>query len=99
MRTKKKKILASIICMVFVATALFSMLFIVKESAHECMGDNCPICACVHQAKQTLKQLGTGNVAKELSAAVSFSIITLPFSVVLFIPCVSLISWKVRLND
>ena len=99
MHTKKQKILASIICMAFVAAALFSMLFIIKEADHDCTGDNCPICACIHQAEQTLKQLGTGNAADELPSAGSFSDITLLFPVVLFLPCVSLISQKVRLND
>lgn len=99
MHTKKKRTLAFIICMAFIVTALFSILFIVKEANHNCTGDKCPICSCIHQAEQTLKQLGTGATAKVLSVNGSFFIITPLFLFILFIPCISLISQKVRLND
>lgn len=99
MHTKKKRTLAFIICMAFIVTALFSILFIVKEANHNCTGDKCPICSCIHQAEQTLKQLGTGATAKVLSDNDSFFIITPLFLFILFIPCTSLISQKVRLND
>lgn len=99
MHTKKKRTLAFIICMAFIVTALFSILFIVKEANHNCTGDKCPICSCIHQAEQTLKQLVTGATAKVLSVNDSFFIITPLFLFILFIPCTSLISQKVRLND
>lgn len=57
------------------------------------------ICACIHQAEQTLRNLGTGNIG---NAVVS----TLPVWNGILLPvclfCVyttSLVSQKVRLND
>lgn len=99
MHTKKQRTLAFIICMAFIVTVLFSILFIVKEANHDCTGDKCPICSCIHQAEQTLKQLGTGATAKVLSVNDSFFIMTPLFFVIFLIPCASLISQKVRLND
>lgn len=99
MHTRKRKTLAFIICMAFIATAFFSVLFIVKEADHDCTGENCPVCACIHQAEQTLKQLGTGDTGSAFIIARSFFVITPLFLAVLLIPCVSLISQKVRLND
>lgn len=99
MHTKKQRILVFIICMAFITVALFSMLFIVKEADHDCTGENCPICACIHQAEQTLKQLGTGDTGKALVVPALSSVIVTLFLVGLFTPCVSLISQKVRLNN
>ena len=31
-----------------------------KEENHNCTGEDCPVCACIHQAEQNLKNLGTG---------------------------------------
>lgn len=99
MHTRKQKRLAFIICMAFIATAFFSVLFIVKEADHDCTGENCPVCACIHQAEQTLKQLGTGDTGSTFIIARSSFVIAPLFLAVLLIPCVSLISQKVRLND
>ena len=99
MHTKKQRTLAFIICMTFIVTALFSIFFIVKEVNHDCTGEKCPICSCIHQMEQTLKQLGTGSTTKVLSIHDSFFIITPLFLFIAFIPCTSLISQKVRLND
>ena len=62
MTGKKKKCIAAIICILFVFVTFASLFYIVKEADHECTGENCPICACVHQAHQTLKNLGTGTI-------------------------------------
>ena len=62
MTGKKKKCTAAIICILFVFVTFASLFYIVKEADHECTGENCPICACVHQAHQTLKNLGTGTI-------------------------------------
>lgn len=99
MHTKKQKTLAFITCMAFIAVALFSMLFIVKEADHDCTGENCPVCACIHQAEQTLKQLGTGDTGRTLIVPALSSVIVAFSLAVLFTPCVSLISQKVRLNN
>ena len=71
----------------------------IKEENHNCTGEDCPVCACIHQAEQTLRNLGTGNIG---NAVVS----TLPVWNGILLPvclfCVyttSLVSQKVRLND
>lgn len=99
MYTKKQRTHAFMICVVFLIVTLFSILFIVKEADHDCKGEDCPVCACIHQAEQTLKQLGTGIAPTTgIQPAVIPFILTL-ISVFLFVPCTSLISQKVRLNN
>ena len=63
MDKKAQRILAGFTCAAFVIVAFFSLLFIAKEAHHDCTGEDCPVCACIHQAEQTLKQIGTGSCA------------------------------------
>ena len=99
MTGKKKKCIAAIICILFVFVTFASLFYIVKEADHESTGENCPICACVHQAHQTLKNLGTGTIIW------SGTIFTILFTLCVFMQYVcmilntSLVSQKVRLND
>ena len=99
MTTKNRKHLAAWLGIIFIFVTLASLFYIVKEENHKCTGEDCPICACVHQAEQTLKNLSTGTIvvfrtfmvleAGALVAAVCF---------LKLIPR-SLVSQKVRLND
>ena len=63
MKTNKKRYLAALICILFLVVALASFFYIAKEANHKCTGEDCPICACVHQVEQNLKNLGTGFAA------------------------------------
>lgn len=60
MYTKKQRSLALLICGVIFFITLFSISFIGHELNHNCTGEDCPVCACVHNAEQSLRQLGTG---------------------------------------
>ncbi|WP_099468713.1 hypothetical protein [Konateibacter massiliensis] len=99
MHTKKQSSLAFLICAAFIIVTLFSTFFIVKEANHNCSGEDCPICACVHQTEQTLKQLGTGTIETAALIPGILSFIPVLFCMFLFIPCTSLVSQKVRLDD
>lgn len=99
MYTKKQKTLAFMICTVFIVVTFFSIFFIMKEADHDCTGENCPVCACIHQVEDTLQQLGTGRVeAEDFLPAIEMFTLALACAF-LFVPCTSLISQKVRLND
>lgn len=50
MDKKAQRILAGFTCAAFVIVAFFSLLFIAKEAHHDCTGEDCPVCACIHQA-------------------------------------------------
>ena len=99
MYTRKQRMCAFLICTIFIMATLFSTLFIVREADHDCTGKECPVCACIHQAEQTLKQLVTGKTepAAWIPALMPFAL-AIP-CVFLFIPCVTLQNWKVRLDD
>lgn len=58
MKRQKKAVI--LICMAFLFVMLASFFYIAKEENHNCTGEDCPVCACIHQAEQNLKNLGTG---------------------------------------
>ena len=99
MTTEKRKHLAAWVSIIFIFVTLASLCYIVKEENHKCTGEDCPVCACVHQAEQTLKNLSTGMVV------VFRTLVVLDTGVLLAAVCFlkliphSLVSRKVRLND
>lgn len=58
MYTKRQRTLAFAAFIAFVIITVFSALFIVNETDHDCAGDNCPICAAIKSAENTLKSAG-----------------------------------------
>ena len=99
MTTKKKKITAAIICIIFIVVTFASLFYIVKEENHKCTGEDCPICACIHQAEQTLKNLGTGITVEFSSNFLTLLEGIITISCIWMIPGTSLVHQKVRLND
>lgn len=99
MYTKKQRTLAFLTCATFIIVTFFSILFIVKAADHDCTGENCPICICIHQAEQTLKRIGTGTMeVTDFLPAIELFVLVLACTFLL-VPCTSLVSQKVRLND
>lgn len=99
MTGKKKKSIAAIICVLFIFVTFASLFYIVKEADHECTGEDCPICACIHQAQQTLKNLGTGTIIWPGTIFTILFTLCVFMQYVCMIFCTSLVSQKVRLND
>lgn len=99
MTTEKRKHLAVWISVIFIFVTLISLFYIVKEENHKCTGEDCPVCACVHQAEQTLKNLSTGMIV------VFHPLVILEAGALVAVVCFlkliprSLVSQKVRLND
>ena len=99
MVTRKQRFLAGFTCTAFVIVAFFSLLFIVNGTHHDCTGEDCPVCACIHQAEQTLKQIGAGSSETAGAFAPQFPLFVAFLCLPLVVPVVSLISQKVRMNN
>ena len=59
MNTKKHRRIPLIVCVLCIFVMFASLFYIVKEETHHCTGEDCPICACIRQAEQTLRNWGT----------------------------------------
>lgn len=54
-----KKRLAAVILAALVLFALMaSLIVIIHEADHDCIGENCPVCAVIAACKNTLKKFG-----------------------------------------
>ena len=96
---KRQKKAAILICMAFLVVMLASFFYIAKEENHNCTGEDCPVCACIHQAEQNLKNLGTGPAVAAMPGQKILSVLVEAI-LCFFVVCrTSLVSQKVRLND
>ena len=94
-----KRLAAGIMALMMFVIVLFSVSFIAAEADHDCCGDDCPICACIHLCENTLEQIGSGVATQ---AAVIIPAILFCISILLSV-CVcrqeTPVSRKVRLNN
>lgn len=94
-----KRIAAGILGAVMLFIMLFSAYYISAQANHGCIGEDCPICACIAQCESTLRQIGTGmalQIAFVLSAAILLASCCLCASV---IREETPVTRKVRLNN
>ena len=100
---KKNEAISKFLCMAMIIVIIFvslaSLFYIFSETKHECSGENCPVCACIHQAQQALRNLSSGAAAGQLMTAVFISLFA-AFVVHFFvISCDSPVKRRVRLNN
>ena len=94
-RTEKRIGLA--VAVALMAVVLFSALFRLFEADHDCAGDDCPICACLHQCDDLLRLFGAALPPLAAAAAVYF----IPYRSrrdAFFLICPTPVSKKTRLN-
>ena len=96
---KAKRLTACIMSILIPVFVLVSAFFIAAETDHDCCGDDCPICACIHLCENTLEQIGSGVATQ---AAVIIPAILFCISILLYV-CVcrqdTPVSRKVRQNN
>lgn len=99
MYTKKQRTIALVTCMAVLFVTLFSILFITEEAEHACTGEGCHVCASIHHAEQSLKQLGNGLTEPFIIVSLFFPAVLYCFTALFVIPCITPISQKVRMNN
>lgn len=50
-----QRITSGILGMILLAVVLFSAFFMTYEKEHDCTGEHCPVCACIHQCEKILR--------------------------------------------
>ena len=59
MTKKRERVLAWIVLSVFILVIFSSSVFIVFHSAHNCTGENCPVCAVLAECRNNINMIGT----------------------------------------
>ena len=97
---KKQRIAAIIACFILMAVTFLSLFYIEKELNHDCTGEDCAVCICIHQAEAVLKNIGNGVSLSMHAINIMLFTVCLEISVCFVLVFkISLISKKVRLND
>ncbi len=96
---KYKRIAAGIMGILMLLIMLLSAFYIASEADHDCTGEDCPICACIQQCENTLRQIGYG--AAFCIAVIFPAVFTLisSFLYAVGFPQKTPVSGKVRLNN
>lgn len=95
----QKRMFAILICAVFFAVSFFSMEYIAVETGHHCTGEHCPVCANVHAAEQTVRQLADGLVLAGSLYFVISSVFSMKAGVRFLISCQTPVKLKIRMNN
>ena len=97
---KKQRIAAIIACFILMEVTFLSLFYIEKELNHDCTGEDCAVCICIHQAEAVLKNIGNGVSLSIHAINIMLFTVCLGISVCFILVFkISLISKKVRLND
>lgn len=99
MNTKKKRVFSMAVCILFLFVTFASLFYIIKEENHNCTGEDCPICANIHQAEQALRNLGASMVIHATVNPVLFMFVLAIAGQAFVVSNTSLVSQKVRLNN
>ena len=99
MNTRTKRTFSVAVCILFLFVTFASLFYIVKEENHHCTDEDCPICANIHQAEQTLRNVGNGTITIAAINPMPILFALLITGQFLLVSDTSLVSQKVRLND
>lgn len=98
-RDNIKKNAAVLIGLFLIFITFGSAFYVASESGHTCSADDCPICECVKECANLLRQVG-GSILPQISVMSSFLLIVLAKNIQFSIFSQdSLVSKKVRMND
>ena len=95
---KAKRILAGVLGLFLLLALVLCAACIAAEADHDCTGEDCPVCALVHQCENLLRQFGTAAAAAALLAVAALLCVSAA-SYVCAVCRVTPVSRKVRLNN
>lgn len=78
---------------------LFSVCFVIAESGHECIGEDCPVCFRIDACENMLKILGRAAAAVTVSVFAAVSAAVFPLCAKKTAYRASLVALKVKLSD
>ena len=76
-----------------------SFFYVAAEAGHECEDEDCPICMCVEECENVLRQIGNTVLPLAIAFVPAIFVILTKKSFSVRIAGGTLVSRKVRLND
>jgi hypothetical protein len=98
-RVNSNKIIAAIMGVMMLVVVLVSASYVAVESGHDCTGEDCPICACINQCENTLRQVGGGVDFQADTVLPVVFILIMAVSGSAILTAETPVSRKIRLNN
>ena len=98
-RVNSNKIIAVIMGIMMLVVVLISASYVAVESGHDCTGEECPICACINQCENTLRQVGGGVDFQADTVLPVVFILIMAVSGSAILTAETPVSRKIRLNN
>lgn len=89
---------AGALCVMLLLAVLFSAFYIAVEADHDCCGEGCRICVCIHQCRNVLRQFGIGAAVRQSAVLPVCAVLFAAMLVVAAFRQDTLVSEKVRLD-
>lgn len=97
--SSQKRFAACLIGMLMIIVMLFSAFYISAETGHDCIGEDCPICACVQQCENILHKIGGGLYFMVSAIVPVICVFICAFLFATACQKQTLISIKIRMNN
>lgn len=98
-RVNSNKIIAAIMGVMMLVVVLVSASYVAVEAVHDCTGEDCPICACINQCENTLRQVGGGVDFQADTVLPVFFILIMAVPAAVSLTAETPVSRKIRLNN
>ena len=98
-KIETRKSISCVLALFLALMMLASLFYIAKETGHDCTGKACPVCACIHQAVQNIRNLGTGVTAAIMVSMIVFFVLRFTADRSFLISSSTPVSEKVRMNN
>ena len=98
-RVNSNKIIAAVMVIMMLLVVLVSASYVAVESGHDCTGEDCPICACINQCENTLRQVGGGVDFQADTVLPVFFILIIAVPASVSLTAETPVSRKIRLNN
>lgn len=96
---KARRITACIMIVMVLFIMLFSECFIASHADHDCSGEDCPICACIHQCESMLRGFGSTLLGFVVLICPPLCVLASIFLFARFCARITPVSQKVRMNN
>ncbi len=92
-------ITAGVMALMMLLVLLFSSFFIAAHADHDCTGEDCPICLCIHECENIIRGMGNGTTFLAVAGVTVSAVLILMSSGVFSYTWDTPVSRKVRLDN
>ena len=95
----KKRFVSTALVFALFFVMLLSTIYIIAETEHDCVGDNCPVCSQISQCENTINTVSSAVSIAAVAAVFAYILMAGTVKITSQKPASTLISLKVQLTE